>query len=137
MSPLSNMLSMFVIAFLPRMFISCPQNNCRWENVLEASSPPQHHSGPQAERGPAIFNMWLHVTMTRKPDGGGYTKELEWVVFMDQTQELRISFQLISHWLELSHRSTYNGKGFGRVVELCQREDGCAEHTCSLWPCLA
>lgn len=83
--------------------------------------------------------------MTRKPDGRGYTKEHEWVVFMDQTQEPRTSFRLISHWLELSNRATYNGKGFGHVVELYVREErtvvqnraGRPGHTSSLQPCLA
>ena len=63
---------------------------------------------------------------------------------MDQTQESHISFQLISHWLEFSHRATYNGKGFGHVVELHVREKmvvqnraGGPGHTSSLQPCLA
>lgn len=82
--------------------------------------------------------------MTRKPDGRGYMKEHEWVVFVDQTQEPCTSFRLISHWLGLSHRATYDGKGLGHVVELYVREEtavwnraGRPGHTSSLQPCLA
>lgn len=41
------------------IFIPCSPNSPRWENTLQASSPPHDHSGTQAERGLAIFNMWL------------------------------------------------------------------------------
>lgn len=73
-----------------------------------------------------------------KPDGGGYEGTFEWVFFMDQTQELYISFQLIIPLARAQSQIHLQWQGVWTVVRLCVREkDGCPEHTCSLRPCLA